>query len=50
MFELWHRNFLEKFTKSSGLFSQPLVAGARANAVLSPSLAAPALATAPTAE
>jgi asparagine synthase (glutamine-hydrolysing) len=50
MFELWHRNFLEKFTKSSGLFSQPLVAGARANAVLPPSLAAPALATAPTAE
>jgi hypothetical protein len=23
MFELWHRNFLEKFTKPAGLFSLP---------------------------
>jgi asparagine synthase (glutamine-hydrolysing) len=50
MFELWHRNFLEKFTRSSGLFTQPLVAGPRPNAALSPSLAASTLATAPTAE
>src|SRR5580693_3334111 len=27
MFELWHRNFLEKFTKPAGLFSLPVVAG-----------------------
>jgi asparagine synthase (glutamine-hydrolysing) len=50
MFELWHRNFLEKFTKSSGLFSKPLVADSRANTALSPSLARPTLATAPTAK
>jgi asparagine synthase (glutamine-hydrolysing) len=26
MFELWHRNFLENFTKAAGLFSLPLAA------------------------
>jgi asparagine synthase (glutamine-hydrolysing) len=35
MFELWHRNFLEKFTKPAGLFSLPLVADSRANAAVS---------------
>ena len=50
MFELWHRNFLEKFTKPAGLFAQPIVADSRPNAALSPSLSAPALATAPAAE
>jgi asparagine synthase (glutamine-hydrolysing) len=29
MFELWHRNFLEKFTKTAGLFSTPVVADSR---------------------
>jgi hypothetical protein len=25
IFELWHRNFLERFTKPAGLFSLPVV-------------------------
>ena len=29
MFELWHRNFLEKFVKPAGLFSLPAVADSR---------------------
>ncbi|MGO9865791.1 MAG: asparagine synthase (glutamine-hydrolyzing) [Terriglobales bacterium] len=29
MFELWHRNFLEKFIKPAGLFSLPVVADSR---------------------
>ena len=29
MFELWHRNFLEKFVKPAGLFSLPVVADSR---------------------
>ena len=29
MFELWHRNFLERFTKPAGLFSIPVVADSR---------------------
>jgi asparagine synthase (glutamine-hydrolysing) len=29
MFELWHRNFLERFTKPAGLVSLPLVADSR---------------------
>ncbi len=29
MFELWHRNFLERFNKPAGLFSLPLVADSR---------------------
>jgi asparagine synthase (glutamine-hydrolysing) len=41
MFELWHRNFLEKFSRSAGLFSAPLevVSGSR-SAVSPPNLAA----------
>ncbi|MGD0793001.1 MAG: asparagine synthase (glutamine-hydrolyzing) [Terriglobales bacterium] len=31
MFELWHRNFLEKFVKPAGLFSLPVVADSRRN-------------------
>jgi len=49
MFELWHRNFLEKFTKPAGLFSQPLVADSRLSAPV-PSLSASTLAIAPSAE
>jgi asparagine synthase (glutamine-hydrolysing) len=32
MFELWHRNFLEKFVKPAGLFSIPVVADSRRKA------------------
>ncbi len=32
MFELWHRNFLEKFIKPAGLFSLPIVADSRRKA------------------
>jgi asparagine synthase (glutamine-hydrolysing) len=32
MFELWHRNFLEKFIKPAGLFSLPVVADSRRKA------------------
>ena len=32
MFELWHRNFLEKFIQPAGLFSLPIVADSRRNA------------------
>ncbi len=32
MFELWHRNFLEKYIKPSGLFSLPVVADSRRQA------------------
>ena len=43
MFELWHRNFLEKYIKPAGLFSLPVVADSRRKA---PNSAA-ALASAP---
>jgi asparagine synthase (glutamine-hydrolysing) len=43
MFELWHRNFLEKYVKPAGLFSLPVVADSRRQA---PNSAA-ALASAP---
>jgi asparagine synthase (glutamine-hydrolysing) len=46
MFELWHRNFLEKFTKPAGLFSLPRVADSETDAAVSPN----ALATAPAGE
>jgi len=46
MFELWHRNFLEKFTKPAGLFSLPLVTDSRTNAAVSP----PGMATAQAGE
>ncbi|MFZ0685066.1 MAG: asparagine synthase (glutamine-hydrolyzing) [Terriglobales bacterium] len=46
MFELWHRNFLEKFVKPAGLFSLPVVADSRAG-VRVPS---PTMATAPAGE
>jgi asparagine synthase (glutamine-hydrolysing) len=32
MFELWHRNFLEKYIKPAGLFSLPIVADSRRQA------------------
>jgi asparagine synthase (glutamine-hydrolysing) len=32
MFELWHRNFLEKYIKPAGLFSLPVVADSRRQA------------------
>ncbi len=50
MFELWHRNFLERFTKPAGLFSKALVTDSPPSAAVSPSLSAPTLAAAPTAE
>ncbi len=46
MFELWHRNFLEKFIKPAGLFSLPVVADSRRKV---PSAAA-ALTSAPVGE
>jgi len=46
IFELWHRNFLEKFTKPAGLFSSPIVASSKT----APSVSAPKLATAPAGE
>ena len=39
MFELWHRNFLEKYTKPAGLFSLPVVADSRRQAPNSTALA-----------
>jgi len=45
MFELWHRNFLEKYIKPAGLFSLPVVADSRRKM---PS--APVLASAPVGE
>jgi len=45
MFELWHRNFLEKYIKPAGLFSLPVVADSRRKV---PS--APVLASAPVGE
>jgi hypothetical protein len=32
MFELWHRNFLEKYINPAGLFSLPIVADSRRQA------------------
>jgi asparagine synthase (glutamine-hydrolysing) len=49
MFELWHRNFLENFSKPAGLFSKTLVTDSRPSGAVSPSLS-PTLAAAPTAE
>src|SRR5882672_2986621 len=46
MFELWHRNFLEKFVRPAGLFSLPIVADSRRT---TPNTA-PALAAAPMGE
>ena len=43
MFELWHRNFLEKYSKPAGLLSLPVVTDSRRQ---TPSSAA-ALASAP---
>ncbi|HEY6301518.1 MAG TPA: asparagine synthase (glutamine-hydrolyzing) [Terriglobales bacterium] len=42
MFELWHRNFLERIIKPAGLFSVPVVADSRANTAVSPSTMAAA--------
>jgi asparagine synthase (glutamine-hydrolysing) len=36
IFELWHRNFLEKSTSTTGLFSLPLVADSRRSVTSSP--------------
>ena len=46
MFELWHRNFLEKFVRPAGLFTLPIVADSR-RSTPNP---APALASAPMGE
>jgi asparagine synthase (glutamine-hydrolysing) len=46
IFELWHRNFLEKFTKPAGLFSASVVASSKTAASVSTSN----LATAPAGE
>ena len=46
MFELWHRNFLEKFVRPAGLFSLPVIADSRRQ-LPSP---APVLASAPVGE
>jgi hypothetical protein len=47
MFELWHRNFLEKFTKPAGLFSLPRVADSQTDAAVSSPLSPSTIATAP---
>ncbi len=39
MFELWHRNFLEKYVKPAGLFSLPVVADSRRSVPSTPVLA-----------
>ncbi|MGB6248877.1 MAG: asparagine synthase (glutamine-hydrolyzing) [Terriglobales bacterium] len=39
MFELWHRNFLEKYVKPAGLFSLPVVADSRRTVPATPVLA-----------
>ena len=39
MFELWHRNFLEKFVKPAGLFTLPVVADSRRKLRSTPVLA-----------
>ena len=39
MFELWHRNFLEKYIKPAGLFSLPVVADSRRQSPTSAALA-----------
>jgi asparagine synthase (glutamine-hydrolysing) len=39
MFELWHRNFLEKYIKPAGLFSLPVVADSRRKVPSAPVLA-----------
>ena len=39
MFELWHRNFLEKYVKPAGLFSLPVVADSRRSVAPTPVLA-----------
>ena len=39
MFELWHRNFLERFTKPAGLFSLPVTADSRRRVPQTPVLA-----------
>ena len=39
MFELWHRNFLEKYVKPAGLFSLPVVADSRRRVPTAPVLA-----------
>jgi asparagine synthase (glutamine-hydrolysing) len=50
MFELWHRNFLEKFTKPAGLFSLPVLADSGTNAATSPPLSPGTMATVPAGE
>jgi asparagine synthase (glutamine-hydrolysing) len=45
MFELWQRNFLEKFIKPAGLFSLPIVLNCESDAAI-----APPMATAPAGE
>jgi asparagine synthase (glutamine-hydrolysing) len=46
MFELWHRNFLEKFVRPAGLFTLPLVADSRRQVPMP----APVMASAPAGE
>ena len=50
MFELWHRNFLENFTKAAGLFSLPKVADSPRDGAVSSPLPPPTMATAPAGE
>lgn len=50
MFELWHRSFLEKFTKPAGLFSLPQVADLPLSAAVSSPVSPSAMATAPAGE
>jgi asparagine synthase (glutamine-hydrolysing) len=50
MFELWHRNFLEKFVKPAGLFSLPIVADSRTRVAASTSVMPAPMAAAPAGE
>jgi hypothetical protein len=39
MFELWHRNFLEKYVKPAGVFSLPVAADSRRQLPVTPAFA-----------
>ncbi len=50
MFELWHRNFLEKYIKPAGLFSLPLAVGSGKSAAVLPPVSPPPMAAVPAGE
>jgi asparagine synthase (glutamine-hydrolysing) len=50
MFELWHRNFLEKYIKPAGLFSLPVAVGSGNSAAVLPPVSSPPMAAVPAGE